>query len=139
MGNAEHLISLLCALNISAMAAYPNRRMPRMDQAVVMVGVTEQSLQPLALHGEFDTAAQTFSGALAYEETVQLELYSPYLFGGSHCDQTADTILRALAQAFTALSLSSVTREATYYDADTDCFRCRLRVVTKAYLTATEG
>lgn len=139
MGNEEHLISLICTLNINALPAYPNRRMPRMDQAVVMVGVTEQSLQPLALPGEFDTAAQTFRGALVYEETVQLELYSPYLFGGNHCDRTADTILRALAQSFATLSLSAVTREATYYDADTDCFRCRLCVMTKAYLTATEG
>lgn len=134
MGNAEKLVALLRSLQLSAQSAYPNRRMPRMDTLVVMVSVKEQKLEHCAL-------ADRFGGirALAYEETVLLELYSPYLLGGNRCEQTAQTILDALADAFADLSLSAVTKEATYYDADTDCFRCRLCVVTKAYLSAEEG
>lgn len=137
MGNAEKIIALLNDRQIPSLPAYLNRRMPQMEETIAVIGVEEQKLQPLAMPADHE-AAQTYCCALLYEETVRLELYSPYLFGGNHCDRMAETILSALAQAFSTLSLSSVKREATYYDADTDCFRCRLTVVTKAYLTATE-
>ncbi len=134
MALLETVQTLLEGNQFPCVIAYPNRRMPRLLQPTVMLCVKERRLSPFCHGNVIGTKSGSDIHALAFEESLECEIYSPYLSGGDQCDVLTDSLLICISEVLVQQVLRSVERRPTYYDPDTDCFRSSIVIESESWI-----
>ena len=138
MGITDRLLELLSAAEIHCEKAFPNHRMPLLQAPAVMLSAKEMQISPCAIDNHLGVYADEVCRAALCEETVALQVYSPYLWGGRYCDKTTDKVLSVALSAIGDATFKSVHRAQSYYDPDTDCFRNEIIVTVLSWIRLVE-
>jgi len=128
----QNVLDTLEAKQIPAAIAFPKRKMPRLTESTIMLWPTERRIFSFC-HGNLLGLSGTQEVySLACTEAVVCDIYSPYLSGGYQCDILASTVFNCLCELSGVNA--SITRTQTYYDPDTDCFRCKILVESDGWV-----
>lgn len=132
------LTERLNAAGIHCAAAFSVGRLPMLKSPMVVVDCSTE-LSPAAIGGCFgrDINGRYYT-CHAAAHTATLEIYAPYLGGGTAIGAVVRKLLLALQTAPEGYSLHSIQVGQVHYDADSDCFRCTLSVRLDSYLSLTE-
>lgn len=131
-------INKLKQAGFRACAAFPAFRLPRLSAPVAAVSFSEFRLSPAARGDYFGkNAAQQVHTGERLDGTLQFDLYSPYLSGGSTCTEAALGMAEALRSGLNGCTLCSVHCGKTSYDAKTDCFRATVTAEISAWCCRT--
>lgn len=100
---------------------------------MIAVGVKSAELRPAAVGGYLgaNTGQKACTGFLA-STTVLLDVYAPYLNGGSACGETMQDAVRVLLAGGTGQTLRKVRMDSVRFDADADCYRCGAQLTFEA-------
>ncbi len=132
------LLTLLQAANIDCNYAAPSIRMPPLQIQTTRLQVAETFLKT-AVFGNFLGALEGVNvNAVLFGETIDIEVYSPYLYSGVKCELFANRVVQVVARGFQTLPIQSIRCTACYYDPDTDCFRCKISVQLQTWLAREE-
>lgn len=120
---------LLTAENIRCCMAYALWKLPRLQNATVIIRCKEETVKPLVLGDAFGTyRGKDCRGGAFYMEVV-LEVYAPYRVGGQECQNTQKAVALAIKSDWQTLCLRQTEVEPVYYDPDADCYRGDVRLV----------
>ena len=138
MGIADKILDFLEQAQIHCCKSFPNGKMPLLEEPAVMVHSKEMKISPCVISNHFGNRGDDVCRAAMCEEEVQLQIYSPYLWGGRFCDRTTDSILQIVLGAITGNTFRSIRRGQSYYDPETDCFRNDITIASLAWVRLLE-
>ena len=138
MGIADTILSLLGDAEVHCSKAFPNGKMPALEEPVVMVSTKQIQFTPCAISHHFGLSGDDVSRVVLCEEEVLLDVYSPYLWGGKFCDRTTDNILNLVLSSIMDYTFKNVRRGQSYYDPETDCYRNEICVAALAWIRFLE-
>ncbi|MBE6927505.1 MAG: hypothetical protein E7467_03295 [Ruminococcaceae bacterium] len=116
------VIAQLDVEQIPFLYAFPNERMPPLKEHTLRIRMSK--CEVTAVCQEHLIAPD--HPVLLQRETVDIDIYSPYLFGGEKCELYTKQIFLRLLPVFESGCIDSMERESCRYDPDTDCFRSRI-------------
>ena len=134
MGLSDTLIDLLTEAEVHCCAAFPNGKMPYLQDPSVMLQSKQLKISPCAIANHFGNIGDDVCRAALCEEDLVLQVYSPYSWGGRFCDRTTDRILSIVLEAISDFTFRSVHRGTTYYDPETDCYRNDITISAVAWV-----
>lgn len=138
MGMIDKLLELLTAAGVHCGKAFPNERMPLLEEPAVMVSTKQMQISPCAIDNHLGVYGDEVCVAALCEEEIFLHVYSPYLWGGRFCDTTTDRVLSAILNGITDCTFKSIHRTQSYYDPKTDCFRNEITVTVLSWMRLVE-
>jgi len=125
---------ILTNAGLHCLSEFPHSVLPRLQSPMISVGLKTQRLLPTAFGGFFGYfAGRTCTGFLQ-ESVIRLDVFSPYLSGGSPCRNAMNDALVAILGGVANHSLCEVSVGEIYYDPDVDCFRCTALLTFQAHL-----
>ena len=138
MGLVDPILSVLSDAQIRCCKAFPNEKMPVLEEPIVLVGTKQLVLTPGAIDHNFGTKGDEVCRAALCEEDVLLDVYSPYLWGGRFCDKVTDQVLQIVLGSVMDYTFKTIRRAQSYYDPETDCYRNEIVITALAWLRLTE-
>lgn len=135
---AELIRELLENDGIRSGESFPNGRMPVLEEPEVRISTKEARISPCAIDNYFGVSGDQDRYAALCEEETLLQIYSPYLWGGSFCDKTTDRVLEIVLGSASAYTFKTVYRGQSRYDPKTDCFLNEIIITTLSYVRLSE-
>lgn len=139
-GIKESIYQLLTNSGFHCLTEFPTNRLPRLVAPMIAVGVKSTEIKPAAVGGYLgaNDNQEACIGFLA-ATTVRLDVYVPYLSGGSSCGETARDAVQALLAGGVGQTLRKVRMDNVRFDADADCYRCSALLTFEALIFQVES
>lgn len=125
---------LLTNAGLHCLSEYPFAPLPRLDTPMVAVGLDSQRLLLTAFGDFFGYFANRPCTGFLQESVIRLDVFSPYLSGGSPCRATMNEALLAALGGVANHSLTDVQVGDIHYDPKVDCIRCTALLTFRAHL-----
>ena len=136
----EAVLKWLEAQGFCAVRRTPQGMFPQLKGTVAAVDVAGTKMTQAGLYdylGMMDADGKRVSVyGRKMEAEVLLESIAPRTLGAKACMQQTDRILTALSSGIPGLALGEISTEACAYEADADCFSCKVRAKAQAYIYA---
>ena len=128
------------AQGFCAVRRTPQGVFPRLNGTVVAVDVAGTKMTQAGLYdylGMTDADGKRVSlYGRKIEAKVLLKIVTPRTLGAKECMEQADLVLTALSGGIPGLTMGEISSEACEYEADTDCFFCKVTARVQAYIYA---
>lgn len=138
MSFLDEIMALLQAASIHCDYAAPSVPLPPLKIQTTRLQVAQTLLKSTVFGNFLGVLNGVNVNAVLFYETVDIDVYSPYLFSGVKCELFANRVVQVVARGFQTLPIRSINCTACYYDPDTDCFRCKISVELQTWLTREE-
>ena len=134
-GIKARIYQLLTNSGFHCLTEFPTNRLPRLVAPMIAVGVKSTEIKPAAVGGYLgaNDDQEACIGFLA-TTTVRLDVYAPYLGGGSACSTTMQDAVGVLLAGGTGQTLRKVRMDNVRFDADADCYRCSALLTFEALI-----
>lgn len=119
---------------LHCVSEYPFAPLPRLETPMVAVGLDAQRLYLTAFGSYFGLFAGRPCSGFMQESVIRLDVFSPYMSGGTPCRATMNEALLAALGGVPNHSLTDVKVGDIHYDAKVDCIRCTARLTFRAHL-----
>lgn len=134
------LIRALKQAGVTAVKAYPEGVMPKLEGAVTAVGLramknAEQGWSYLGMRKKADGSSAAFYGR-SVEAEAEMRVYCPRRIGGRVCMAEAEKAAAVLAAPIGGIRIEAFSVGACAYEPKSDCFCCTLTAKTQAYVYA---
>ena len=128
------VLYLLTNAGLHCLSEYPFAPLPRLETPMVAVGLDAQRLKLTAFGDFFGYFAGRPCTGFEQESVIRLDVFSPYMSGGSPCRQTMNAALLAALKGVPNHSLTDTTVGDIHYDPTVDCIRCTALLTFRAHL-----
>ena len=135
---ADLILELLQNDGINCGKAFPNGRMPILEEPEVRVSTKGAQISPYAIDNYFAMGKDSDRYAALCEEETLLQIYSPYLWGGNFCDKTTERVLTVVLSGAVGYTFKMIRRGDSHYDPKTDCFCNEIIITTLSWVLLTE-
>lgn len=125
---------LLTNAGLHCVTEYPFTALPRLETPMIAVGLDSQRLLPAAFGNYFGTFANRLCTGFLQESVIRLDVFSPYLSGGTPCRATMNDALLAALGGVANHSLTDVQVGDIHYDPKVDCIRCTALLTFRAHI-----
>jgi len=125
---------LLTNAGLHCVSEYPFMPLPRLETPMVAVGLESQRLMQTAVDNFFGYLAGRVCTGFQEESVIRLDVFSPYLSGGTPCRTTMNDALLAALGGVANHSLTGVKVGNIHYDPKVDCIRCTAFLTFRAHL-----
>lgn len=137
----EAVIALLRAEGIYAVRAFPQGAMPALCEPCTAVGLLRAKGAGRAVYtylgmeeGADGTRTPLYGRRL--ETEIFLQVFCPRQLGAKHCMEETERVTAALALPSAIVGLGELEVGSCCYQAESDCYVCRLTVGAEAYVYA---
>ena len=136
----DAVLQWLNGAGFRAVRRMPEGVFPELDGTVVAVGLEKAEAKNAGFYsylGETETDGKTVSlYGKRLEADISMETVSPETAGAKACMEAASTLLTKLSGGIAGLTLTEVSAEACRYEADADCYCCKVTAKALAYVYA---
>ena len=136
----EAVLAWLKGAGFRAVRRLPEGNFPEITGAVVAVGLQKAEATDAGLYaylGVMETDGKTVSlYGRRLEAEVTMEVVSPEGLGAKGCMEVSNALLTKLSGGIPGLTVTKTVMEGCRFEADTDCFCCKVTVTALAYLYA---
>lgn len=134
------MLSWLEGAGFAAARQMPEGMFPELEGTVVAVGMEKAEAKEAGLFSYLGVTEAEGRQVSLYgrrlEAEISLEVMCPQRLGAKQCMQTADALLTKLAGGVEAVALRKLTMGGCRYEADADCFCCKVSAQAEAYVYA---
>ena len=136
----EVVLAWLKGAGFQAVRQMPEGNFPELLGAVVAVGLQKAEATDAGLYsylGVTQTDGKTVSlYGKRLEAEVTMEVVSPESLGAKGCMEVSDALLTKLSGGIPGLTLTKTVMESCRFEAETDCFCCKVTATALAYVYA---
>lgn len=125
---------LLTEAGLHCLSEYPFSPLPRLETPMVAVGLESQHLTLTAFGSFFGYLVGRACTGFQEESVIRLDVFSPYLSGGTPCRTTMNEALLAAIGGVANHSLTDVKVGNIHYDPKVDCIRCTAFLTFRAHI-----
>lgn len=123
-----------------AVRRMPDGNFPELSGVVVAVGLEKAEATDAGLYSylgvtEIDGKAVSLYGK-RLETQVTMEVVSPENLGAKACMEASSALLTKLSGGIPGLAISKTVMEGCRFEADMDCYCCKMTVTALAYIYA---
>ena len=136
----EAVLTWLKDAGFQAVRRMPEGEFPELSGAVVAVGLGKAEATDAGLYSylgvtEIDGKAVSLYGK-RLETQVTMEVVSPEDLGAKACMEASGALLTKLSGGIPGLAIAKTVMEGCRFEADMDCYCCKMTVTALAYVYA---
>ena len=136
----EAVLTWLKDAGFQAVRRMPEGEFPELSGAVVAVGLGKAEATDAGLYSylgvtEIDGKAVSLYGK-RLETQVTMEVVSPEDLGAKACMEASSALLTKLSGGIPGLAIAKTVMEGCRFEADMDCYCCKMTVTALAYVYA---
>ncbi len=136
----DAVLTWLKGAGFQAVRRMPEGKFPELSGAVVAVGLEKAEAADAGLYSylgvtEIDGKAVSLYGK-RLETQVTMEVVSPEDLGAKACMEASSALLTKLSGGIPGLAISKTVMEGCRFEADMDCYCCKMTVTALAYIYA---
>lgn len=136
----EAVLTWLKDAGFQAVRRMPEGEFPELSGAVVAVGLGKAEATDAGLYSylgvtEIDGKAVSLYGK-RLETQVTMEVVSPEDLGAKACMEASSALLTKLSGGIPGLAISKTVMEGCRFEADMDCYCCKMTATALAYIYA---
>jgi len=136
----DAVLTWLKGAGFQAVRRMPEGEFPELSDAVVAVGLEKAEAADAGLYSylgvtEIDGKAVSLYGK-RLETQVTMEVVSPEDLGAKACMEASSALLTKLSGGIPGLAISKTVMEGCRFEADMDCYCCKMTVTALAYVYA---
>ncbi len=136
----EAVLTWLKDAGFQAVRRMPEGEFPELSGAVVAVGLEKAEATDAGLYSylgvtEIDGKAVSLYGK-RLETQVTMEVVSPEDLGAKACMEASSALLTKLSGGIPGLAISKTVMEGCRFEADMDCYCCKMTATALAYVYA---
>ncbi len=136
----EAVLTWLKDAGFQAVRRMPEGEFPELSGAVVAVGLGKAEATDAGLYSylgvtEIDGKAVSLYGK-RLETQVTMEVVSPEDLGAKACMEASSALLTKLSGGIPGLTIAKTVMEGCRFEADMDCYCCKMTVTALAYVYA---
>ena len=136
----EAVLTWLKDAGFQAVRRMPEGEFPELSGAVVAVGLEKAEATDAGLYSylgvtEMDGKTVSIYGR-RLEAQVAMEVVSPENLGAKACMEASGALLTKLSGGIPGLTVTKTVMEACRFEADMDCYCCKVTVAALAYIYA---
>ena len=136
----EAVLTWLKDAGFQAVRRMPEGEFPELSGAVVAVGLGKAEATDAGLYSylgvtEIDGKAVSLYGK-RLETQVTMEVVSPEDLGAKACMEASSALLTKLSGGIPGLAISKTVMEGCRFEADMDCYCCKMTVTALVYVYA---
>ncbi|MBQ6430908.1 MAG: hypothetical protein IJJ99_03410 [Oscillospiraceae bacterium] len=125
---------LLTNAGLHCLSEYPFAPLPRLETPMVAVGLDSQRMVRPAFGDFFGYLANRPCTGFLLESVIRLDVFSPYMSGGTPCRTTMNEALLAALNGLPNHAMTDVQVGDIHYDPKVDCIRCTAKLTFRAYM-----
>ena len=136
----EAVLTWLKDAGFQAVRRMPDGNFPELSGVVVAVGLEKAEAADAGLYSylgvtEIDGKAVSLYGK-RLETQVTMEVVSPEDLGAKACMEASSALLTKLSGGIPGLAIAKTVMEGCRFEADMDCYCCKVTVTALAYIYA---
>lgn len=136
----EAVLTWLKDAGYQAVRRMPDGNFPELSGVVVAVGLEKAEATDAGLYSylgvtEIDGKAVSLYGK-RLETQVTMEVVSPENLGAKACMEASGALLTKLSGGIPGLAIAKTVMEGCRFEADMDCYCCKMTVTALAYIYA---
>lgn len=136
----DAVLTWLKGAGFQAVRRMPEGEFPELSGAVVAVGLGKAEATDAGLYSylgvtEIDGKAVSLYGK-RLETQVTMEVVSPENLGAKACMEASSALLTKLSGGIPGLAIAKTVMEGCRFEADMDCYCCKMTVTALAYIYA---
>ena len=136
----EAVLTWLKDAGYQAVRRMPDGNFPELSGVVVAVGLEKAEAADAGLYSylgvtEIDGKAVSLYGK-RLETQVTMEVVSPENLGAKACMEASGALLTKLSGGIPGLAIAKTVMEGCRFEADMDCYCCKMTVTALAYIYA---
>ena len=136
----DAVLAWLKDAGFQAVCRMPEGEFPELSGAVVSVGLEKAEATDAGLYSylgvtEIDGKAVSLYGK-RLETQVTMEVVSPEDLGAKACMEASGALLTKLSGGIPGLAIAKTVMEGCRFEADMDCYCCKMTVTALAYIYA---
>ena len=136
----DAVLTWLKGAGFQAVRRMPEGEFPELSGAVVAVGLEKAEATDAGLYSylgvtEMDGKTVSIYGR-QLEAQVAMEVVSPENLGAKACMEASGALLTKLSGGIPGLTVTKTVMEACRFEADMDCYCCKVTVAALAYIYA---
>ena len=136
----DAILTWLKGAGFQAVRRMPEGEFPELSGAVVAVGLEKAEATDAGLYSylgvtEMDGKAVSLYGK-RLETQVTMEVVSPEDLGAKACMEASSALLKKLSGGIPGLAISKTVMEGCRFEADMDCYCCKMTATALAYIYA---
>ena len=136
----EAVLTWLKDAGYQAVRRMPDGNFPELSGVVVAVGLEKAEATDAGLYSylgvtEIDGKAVSLYGK-RLETQVTMEVVSPENLGAKACMEASNALLTKLSGGIPGLAIAKTVMEGCRFEADMDCYCCKMTVTALAYIYA---
>ena len=132
----EAVLTWLKDAGFQAVRRMPEGELPELSGAVVAVGLEKAEATDAGLYSYLGVTEMDGKTVSIYGRRLEAEVVSPENLGAKACMEASSALLTKLSGGIPGLAISKTVMEGCRFEADMDCYCCKMTATALAYVYA---
>ena len=132
----DAVLTWLKGAGFQAVRRMPEGEFPELSGAVVAVGLEKAEATDAGLYSYLGVTETVSIYGRRLEAQVAMEVVSPENLGAKACMEASSALLTKLSGGIPGLAIAKTVMEGCRFEADMDCYCCKMTVTALAYIYA---